>query len=215
MPLLRKLFRHYPQRSQHVQKTEKVKPTETTETTPTDKRSLHRPQLVRDYVATTHSRQHQNRLPRPVLAPILHPMWQISPFRTERWFPLEHNFTKTWSMRNAGSCTWTSDYSLVWTGGDMKGPSNTVPLTTTNILPGQTVHVSVTLTAPDNFIKYRSFWKLMNKSGKVFGIMDNTGEEQSIWAEIVVGNTYDFDANMCSATWTSSSRYPALSWNQR
>ncbi len=41
----------------------------------------------------------------------------------------------------------------------------------------------------------------MNKSGKVFGIMDNKGIEQSIWAEIVVGITYDFDANMCSATW--------------
>jgi hypothetical protein len=114
-------------------------------------------------------------------------------------------FVKTWSIRNSGTCTWTSDYSLVWTGGDMKGPSNSYPLTTANVLPGQTAHVSVTLTAPTSFIKYRSFWKLMNKNKQVFGIMDNTGKEQSIWAEIVVGNTYSFLANMCSATWTSSS----------
>jgi hypothetical protein len=77
-------------------------------------------------------------------------------------------------------------------------------LTSANVLPGQTAHVSVTLSAPTNFIKYRSFWKLMNKNKQVFGIMDNTGKEQSIWAEIVVGNTYSFLANMCSATWTSS-----------
>ncbi len=114
-------------------------------------------------------------------------------------------FAKTWSIRNAGSCTWTPEYSIVWTGGDMKGPSNNYPLTTANVLPGQTAHVTVTLTAPTNFIKYRSFWKLMNKNKQVFGIMDNTGKEQSIWAEIVVGNTYNFLANMCSATWTSSS----------
>jgi hypothetical protein len=114
-------------------------------------------------------------------------------------------FVKTWSIRNAGSCTWTSDYTLVWTGGDMKGPSNSYQLTTSNILPGQTAHVSVTLTAPTSFIKYRSFWKLMNKNKQIFGIMDNTGKEQSIWAEIFVGNTYSFVANMCSATWTTSS----------
>lgn len=114
------------------------------------------------------------------------------------------NFVKTWAIRNAGSCTWTPDYNLVWTGGDMKGPSNRFSLTTSNILPGQTAHVSVTLTAPTTLIKYRSFWKLMNKNGQVFGIMDNKGKEQSIWAEIVVGNTYNFAANMCSATWTSS-----------
>lgn len=119
--------------------------------------------------------------------------------------PPKTTFTKTWAIRNAGSCTWTPEYSMVWIGGDLKGNPNKVPLTSTNILPGQTAHVSVSLSAPDEFKKYRSFWKLMNKSGQIFGLMDNTGKEQSIWAEIVVGLRYDFAANMCSATWTSSS----------
>lgn len=114
-------------------------------------------------------------------------------------------FTKTWAIRNAGTCTWTPDYSLVWIGGDIAGNPNKVSLTSTNVLPGQTVHVSVNLTAPNEYKKYRSFWKVMNKSGNVFGLMDNNGKEQSIWAEIVVGLRYDFAANMCSATWTSSS----------
>ncbi|HEX7557423.1 MAG TPA: hypothetical protein VF338_12415, partial [Leptolinea sp.] len=35
-------------------------------------------------------------------------------------------------------------------------------------------------------------------------IMDNKGKEQSIWSEIFVGKTYNFLANICSATWTSS-----------
>jgi hypothetical protein len=119
--------------------------------------------------------------------------------------PPGSTFTKTWSIRNAGSCTWTPEYSLVWIGGDLAGNPNKVPLTATNVLPGQTVHVSVSLTAPSEYKKYRSFWKVMNKSGNVFGLLDNKGVEQSIWAEIVVGLRYDFVANMCSATWTSSS----------
>jgi hypothetical protein len=114
-------------------------------------------------------------------------------------------FTKTWSIRNTGSCTWTPEYNLVWIGGDIAGNPNRVPLTTTNVLPGQTVHVSVNLTAPTEFKKYRSFWKIMNKDGSVFGLMDNYGKEQSIWAEIVVGLKYSFISNMCSATFTSSS----------
>jgi hypothetical protein len=114
-------------------------------------------------------------------------------------------FVKTWAIRNAGSCTWTSDYSLVWIGAELMESPNRVPLTTQNILPGQTAHVSVTLTAPAE-IGHHSFsqWKLMNKSGNVFGIMDNKGKEQSIWSEIFVGKTYNFLANICSATWTSS-----------
>jgi len=118
--------------------------------------------------------------------------------------PAGTSFVKTWAVRNAGSCTWTPDYNLVWTGGDLKADSNKVQLTTQNILPGQTAHISVTLTAPNEYIKFRSFWKLMNKKGQVFGILDNKGKEQAIWAEIVVGNTYSLINNMCSATWSSS-----------
>ncbi|GAP21157.1 NBR1-Ig-like domain-containing protein [Leptolinea tardivitalis] len=114
-------------------------------------------------------------------------------------------FVKTWAVRNAGSCTWTSDYSLVWIGANQMSAPNRVPLTTENILPGQTAHVSVTLTAPQEIGSHVfSQWKLMNKNGQVFGIMDNKGKEQSIWSEIYVGKTYNFIANACSATWTSS-----------
>ncbi len=111
-------------------------------------------------------------------------------------------FVKTWAVKNSGTCTWTSDYSLVWIGAALMEASNRVPLTTQNILPGQTAYVSVELTAPEDIGKHVfSQWKLMNSRGQVFGVMDNKGKEQSIWAEIFVGESYDFVANMCSATW--------------
>ncbi len=114
-------------------------------------------------------------------------------------------FVKTWAIKNTGTCTWTSDYSLVWIGAALMEASNRVPLTTQNILPGQTAHVSVELTAPQEIGKHVfSQWKLMNSKGQVFGVMDNKGKEQSIWSEIFVGETYDFVANMCSASWKTT-----------
>jgi len=30
-------------------------------------------------------------------------------------------FTKTWQLKNIGTCTWTTSYSLVYAGGDQMG----------------------------------------------------------------------------------------------
>ncbi len=114
-------------------------------------------------------------------------------------------FTKTWAIKNTGSCTWTPDYTLVYSGGDLIGAPMSVPLTTKNVLPGETAQVSINFTAPADLRIHRSYWKMKNASGGVFGVTDATGKEQPIWTEIMVSNTYDFLANMCSATWKTGS----------
>src|SRR5262245_14395652 len=35
-------------------------------------------------------------------------------------------FTKTWRLQNRGTCTWTSDYMLVFTSGDSMGSTTAV-----------------------------------------------------------------------------------------
>ena len=57
-------------------------------------------------------------------------------------------FTKTWRLENNGSCTWTTDYDLIFSDGDDMGP-NTVALTGT-VAPGETIDVSINLTAPSD-----------------------------------------------------------------
>ncbi len=115
-------------------------------------------------------------------------------------------FEKTWAVRNSGSCTWNSNYKIVWFGADPMGAPNQVQMTTQDILPGQTAYISVSLTAPTEVGRHVfSQWKLMNPNNQVFGVMDNKGVEKSIWAEIFVSNTYNFIDNMCSATWKTSS----------
>ena len=84
-------------------------------------------------------------------------------------------FTKVWRLKNRGTCTWTSDYMLVFSSGTQMGGTTAVRLPGT-VLPGQTVDISVTLTAPTGEGPYTSNWMLRNPSGALFG----TGEKANI-----------------------------------
>ncbi len=77
-------------------------------------------------------------------------------------------FTKIWRLRNRGTCTWTPDYRLVYASGSQMGDTIAVPLPG-YVAPGQTVDVSVTLTAPSSSGRYVGYWMLRNSSGVLFG----------------------------------------------
>jgi hypothetical protein len=81
--------------------------------------------------------------------------------------PAGQAFTKTWRFKNAGSCSWTPAYSVVFSSGDQMGGPNTQALTG-NVNPGQSVDISVNLTAPSSTGEYKGFWKLRNSSGVLF-----------------------------------------------
>jgi len=88
-------------------------------------------------------------------------------------------FTKTWRLKNVGTCTWTNSYSLVFESGDqMSGPASQA-LTSGAVAPGQTVDISVNLTAPPSPGKYRGNWKLREPGGVLFGL--STGP---FWVEV-------------------------------
>ena len=89
-------------------------------------------------------------------------------------------FRKTWRIRNAGSCTWTPAYSLTFVNGNqMNGTTVSVPA---NVLPGDTLDISVDLTAPYADGTYQGFWQMRNPQGTFFG--------QTIWVKIRVGNIW-------------------------
>ena len=93
------------------------------------------------------------------------------------------DFTKTWRLKNIGSCSWTSGYDIVFDGGDsMDGPSS-VQLTSGTVDPGETVDVSVDLTAPDDPGTYQGNWKLRDSSDVIFGIDTAKG---IFWVKIKV-----------------------------
>ncbi|RPI93661.1 MAG: hypothetical protein EHM40_09075, partial [Chloroflexi bacterium] len=115
-------------------------------------------------------------------------------------------FTKTWRLRNDGSCTWTTSYKLIYYSGEAMGAPTAVNLPWT-ATPGQTVDISVNMVAPGTVGKYRGYWILANTNGQYFGI--GAGATDPIWVEINVageapiGTGYDFSSNLCSAEWRS------------
>jgi uncharacterized repeat protein (TIGR01451 family) len=115
-------------------------------------------------------------------------------------------FVKTWRLQNIGTCTWTTAYSIVFTGGDQLGAPAVVNMPY-NVAPGASVDISVNMTAPLAAGHYRGNWKLRNASGYIFGV--GGPANYLFWVDIYVnstyttGTTYDFVANYCSALWAS------------
>lgn len=114
-------------------------------------------------------------------------------------------FKKTWRVKNDGTCTWTTSYSLVYNSGDQMGGQASVNLPS-SVAPGQTVDVSADLTSPTTSGSYRGYWKLRNAAGVQFGL---GASNIAFWVDIKVSTSsatgYDFVSNACSAQWISGS----------
>ena len=116
-------------------------------------------------------------------------------------------FTKTWRIQNAGTCTWTTAYSLVFVSGERFGAPGAISLPG-SVAPGQTIDLSINLTAPNNNGRYRGDWKLRNASGVIFGV--GSSASSNFYVDVsVTGYTvlaYDFIVNYCDAAWENDSK---------
>ncbi len=83
--------------------------------------------------------------------------------------PLGSTFTKNWSLRNIGSCTWTPAYQLVFFSGEQMGAPSSINFPY-DVAPGQLIIMSVPFTAPSTSGHYTSLWKLRSDSGTLFGV---------------------------------------------
>jgi hypothetical protein len=80
------------------------------------------------------------------------------------------SFTKTWRIQNIGSCEWTSDYEIIFDGGDRLGAADTTQLSSEIVKPGDIVEISVVLTSSNVPGTYQSYFLLRSPSGLVYGI---------------------------------------------
>lgn len=94
-------------------------------------------------------------------------------------------FVKTWRLLNAGACSWNTNYSMVWFSGEQFADSRSYPLDHV-VQPGNTIDLSIEMTAPLKAGTYQSNWKLQNSSGYLFGI-GPTGNSP-FWVRIIVPN---------------------------
>jgi hypothetical protein len=83
--------------------------------------------------------------------------------------PANSSFIKTWRILNSGTCTWTTDYQLIFASGSLLTAPSAVNLPAA-VTPGQTVDISVNMVAPSTTGTFEGFWLLQNDSGRTFGV---------------------------------------------
>lgn len=80
-------------------------------------------------------------------------------------------FTKSWRVKNTGTCPWTTGYLLAYVRGNSplaQMGGSAVPVTQV-VNPGATYDFSVNLVAPTQYGTYQGFWQMKNAAGVPFG----------------------------------------------
>ena len=111
-------------------------------------------------------------------------------------------FTKTWELKNTGTCAWNAMYLLVFANeGDLMGAAVSKPLITSGaVQPGELVRVSVDLIAPAKIGDAKSSWRLRSPAGVDFG-----PSGKAFWASIKVADTFLLQDNLCKGEWKNAS----------
>lgn len=97
-------------------------------------------------------------------------------------FYVNEFFTKSWRLKNSGSCTWNENFNVVWVEGELMNANSANAFTTVPIAPGEYVEVEVTMQGPPQPGIYKGYWMLRSNTGEYFGVGINGNEW--FWVEI-------------------------------
>jgi hypothetical protein len=84
-------------------------------------------------------------------------------------FKPDAQFTKTWEIKNTSTCTWDTNYKILFWNGDLLGGAYYYNLPQM-VAPGQTLPISLMLTAPKDEATYTSEWMLQTPDSIEFGV---------------------------------------------
>lgn len=86
-------------------------------------------------------------------------------------------FTKTWKVKNTGSCAWDAGFKFAFVGGEaMNGTTYTLP---SSVAAGAEIDISIPMTAPNKTGTLRGNWRMSTAGGQFFG--------DEVYVVIVVG----------------------------
>ncbi len=120
-----------------------------------------------------------------------------------------NTFTKTWRIRNSGSCTWDTRFDIAFVDGTQMTSGKVWDLPK-EVKSGETVDISIEMTAPSTVGSYQANFQMLNPNGVRFG----TGPDSkgSFWVKIQVidgkGMVYNFADKACDARWSTSETNP-------
>ncbi len=112
-------------------------------------------------------------------------------------FKPNEEFTKTWTIRNEGTCTWDYSYRLIFWSGDTMGAATYYNLPEV-VPPGDDISISIQLTAPAEEGFYTNYWRLQTPWNAVFGVGQYS---QAFYATIQVDKRPPQEAGILSVTY--------------
>jgi len=89
-------------------------------------------------------------------------------------------FTKTWQIKNTGSCAWAAGFKFAFVSGEaMSGVTYTFPAA---VAPDSVTNVSIEMVAPtDKTGTLKSVWRMATEGGQPFG--------NEVYVQIVIGGS--------------------------
>ncbi|MFN8404543.1 MAG: NBR1-Ig-like domain-containing protein [Anaerolineales bacterium] len=106
--------------------------------------------------------------------------------------PASSTFTKTWRIKNTGTCIWGPDYTVSHYSEEAMGAPTSWSLSVT--YPGETADISLNLIAPSSNGRHRGNFVIKNPEGKIMSV----DSDSRLWLII----------NVTGATASASSSTP-------
>jgi len=78
------------------------------------------------------------------------------------------SFNKVWRIENIGTCPWDAGYRLIFHGGDFGSENSPHAFTSSNVMPGAKIEISMHMTAPTAEGSQESHWKMRSSEGETF-----------------------------------------------
>jgi len=82
-------------------------------------------------------------------------------------FKPNETFTKTWLIKNTGTCSWSRDYKIAHVAGDLLG-TNTTSIHQ-RVAPGAIATISLSMTAPNRTGTISTSWQMGADDRRLFG----------------------------------------------
>jgi len=86
----------------------------------------------------------------------------------DTWVDPGDPFTKTWRIKNTGSCTWDSSYKVEFDYGAQMGAPASINVPE-KVNPGEEVDITVELEAPTDHGTYTGYFRIKSNNGISFG----------------------------------------------
>jgi hypothetical protein len=97
-------------------------------------------------------------------------------------FKPDTSFSKSWTIKNVGTCTWDASYQIVFWSGELMGGSTYYNMPEV-VLPGDDITITIFLMSPSAEGFHTGYWRLKSPWNAVFGVGQYS---QAFYAEVQV-----------------------------